>query len=237
MRGFAGWRSDRGDANVPSLAFTDTGDPLWRALSKLPSEVARRLCRCGGRPGCPWQWPAAHQPRLCRARRHPHKLGYQQSRSARKNSPTSSFPSSSFTTAKPPLRRSSACNTPNGAEDAAEAAPPAGAVDGAADAASPGVPAVAEDAPWSADAAVAASASAAQLAAPAAPAAAASHGVPASSARLARIPIALKDAVRRGLTGPGEPRFVCGAFRVVCGSRAAAGPHSPDRAVSACAAR
>lgn len=217
-------------------AFTDTGDPLWRALSKLPSEVARRLCRCGGRPGCPWQWPAAHRPRLCRARRHPRKLGYQQSRLVRKNFPTSPCPNSSSTTAKPPLHRSSACNTPSGVEDAAGAAPPAGAVDDAADAASPGARAAPEDAavaPLCAGAPAVASASVAPLA----PAAAASHGVPASSARLARISIALRDAVRQGLTRPGEPRFVCGAIRVVRGLRIAAERPFTDRAASACAAR
>ena len=48
-------------------------------------------------------------------------------------------------------------------------------------------------------------------AAPAAAAAAACRGAPASSARLARVQIALRDAVRHGLTRPGEPRFVCGA--------------------------
>ena len=162
-------------------AFTDTGDPLWRARSKLPSEVAQRPCRCGGRPGCPWQWPAALQPRLCRARRHPRKLGYQYSRSARKSSPTSCCPSSLSMTAKLPLHRSSVCNTHNGAEAAAAAAPPAGAVDDAVDAASPGAPAAAWA--WVARSADAEAVVSDGWGVPAAPAAVASHGVPASSAK------------------------------------------------------
>jgi hypothetical protein len=127
-------------------------------------------------------------------------------------------------TGKPLLRRSSACNTPNGA-DAAVAAPPVGAADDAEDAASPGVLAAAAEAAVLCAGAEAAAWDGGDLdgAVPAAAAAAACHGAPASSARLARIPIALTDGVRHGLTNPGEPRFVCGASRVVRGLRFAAG--------------
>ena len=128
-------------------------------------------------------------------------------------------------TAKPPLRRSWACNTPNGAAAAAAAAAGAAAAsaDAAEAAASPDVLPAAE---WEW---VALSCAAAEAAvsdgwdAPPAAAAAASPGVPARSARLARIPIALRDAVRHGLTRPGGPRFVCGTFRAVRGRRSAAG--------------
>jgi hypothetical protein len=43
---------------------------------------------------------------------------------------------------------------------------------------------------------------------------------------LARVPIALTDAVRHRLTKPGGPRFVCGAICMVRGLRIAAGRQS-----------
>jgi len=127
-------------------------------------------------------------------------------------------------TAKPPLHRSSACSTPNGAAAvaAAAAAAAAASADVAEDAAWPDAPS--PDAAWEWGALYAAAVAAASDGwdAHRAAAAAASPGAPASSARLARVSIALTDAVRHGLTRPGGPRSVYGTFRVVCDLRFAA---------------
>ena len=40
------------------------------------------------------------------------------------------------------------------------------------------------------------------------------------------VPVSLTDAVHHGLTRPGAPRIVCGAIRVMCGLRIAAGNQS-----------
>ena len=168
-----------------------------------------------GAAGCLWRWRAAHRPPLC---------------DGEKTTPQPTLPVitlgeeelSDVTLSKffvfdreAPLRRSSACNTPNGA--AAVAAAAAEAAPSPADAA-----AVMRRRPmrrcrcgggcaWFA---VAASASLRGVA-PAAAAAAACRGEPASSARPERFPIALTDAARQ-VDQTGEPRLSAARLSANC---------------------
>ena len=109
----------------------------WHARSKFRSEtVGRSPCRLGEPQGCLWRWRVAHRQELRRQPTHrpnaPHCLP--QSRSVRKNFPTSACRNSSSTIGKPPRHPGSAFSTPKGAAaDAAEA--PADAAEAPADAA------------------------------------------------------------------------------------------------------